>query len=117
MLVSTLTTVMSPIVNQEVNHKYFTKQQKVYYYLYKLETIVTMNGQYLVLLYLPILYSSQYITLSDAGHHSTRMRCYFHCKHNQVVDYFYDLVLDGAVIYAGDIPFWYIEQEGTYTEY
>ena len=32
------------------------------------------------------------------------------------IDYFNDPVTDGAVIYVGDIPFWYNEQEGMYTE-
>ena len=58
--------------------------------------------------------NSQYITLCDVGQHSTRMRCYFHCWHNHFFDYFHDPVLDGAVIYAGDIQFWYSEQEGMY---
>ena len=35
----------------------------------------------------------------------------------QFIDYFTDPVLDGAVIYAGDIPYQYNEQEGTYTEF
>ena len=61
--------------------------------------------------------SSKYITLSDAGKHSTRIRCYFHHQCNHLTDYFNDLVPDGAVIYAGDISFWHNEQEGMYTEF
>ena len=60
--------------------------------------------------------SSQYITLSDADPHSTRMIHYFHYQHKHFIDYLNDPVLDGAVIYAGDVPFWNDEQEGTYTE-
>ena len=55
-------------------------------------------------LHLPILDSSQYISLSDAGQHSTRMRSYFYCQLNCFTDYFSDPVPDGAVIYAGDFP-------------
>ena len=32
------------------------------------------------------------------------------------MDYFDDLVADGAVIYVGNILFWYSEKEGTCTE-
>ena len=76
-----------------------------------------------------ILDSSQYITFNDAGQHSTRMRNYFHCHQhftrmrnyfhhhcNHFIDNFDDPVLDGAVIYAGDIPFQDNEQGGMYTE-
>ena len=63
-----------------------------------------------------ILENSQYITLNDAGQHSTRMRCYFHSKQNCFLDYFDDSVPDGAVIYAGDILYKYSEKQGTYTE-
>ena len=42
---------MSPIVNQEAKQKYLIKQKEAYYYLYKLETIVMMKGQYLMQLY------------------------------------------------------------------
>ena len=68
-------------------------------------------------LYLLILDSSQYITLSDADQHSTRMRCHFHYQHNCFIDYFDDPVLYGAMIYAGDVLFKYDEQEGTCTEF
>ena len=63
-----------------------------------------------------ILDSSQYITLSDAEQHSTRMRCYFHYQYNHFMDYFNNPASDGVVIYAGDVPFWYDEQKGTCTE-
>ena len=53
----------------------------------------------------PIIEISQYITLSDAGQHSTRMMCYFHHRQSNFLDYFDDPVLDGIVIYAVDIPF------------
>ena len=66
-------------------------------------------------LYSLILDSSQYITLSEAGQHSTRIRFYFHSQFNCFMDYVNDPVLDGTVIYAGDILFWYNEHEGTYT--
>ena len=61
--------------------------------------------------------NSQCITLNDAGQHSTRMRCYFHCQCSCFIDYFDVTVLGGAGIYAGDIPFWYNKQEDTYTEF
>ena len=63
-----------------------------------------------------ILMNSQYITLSDIGQHSTRMRCHFHNQQNCFFDYFNDPVPDGALIYAVDIPFQYSEKEGTYTQ-
>ena len=66
-------------------------------------------------LHLLILDNSQHITLSDSGQHSTRLRCYFHHQCNFFIDYLNGPVLDGAVIYAGDIPLWYNEQEGTHT--
>ena len=68
-------------------------------------------------LHLPILDSPQYITISDAGQYSTGMMCYFHYQCNHFIDYFDDLFPDGAVVYAGNISFWYDEQEGTYTEF
>ena len=64
----------------------------------------------------PILDSSQYITLSDAGHHSTRMRCYFHYQCNHFIDCFDNPVPQDAVIYAGIVPFQH-EQEGKYTKF
>ena len=63
-----------------------------------------------------ILDKFQYITLSDAGQHSTRMMHYFHHQQNCFLDYFNDPVPGDAVIYVGNIPFWYSEREGTYTE-
>ena len=45
------------------------------------------------------------------------MHCYFYCLQSHFIDYIDDLVLDGAVICAGDVPFQYNEQEGTYTEF
>ena len=62
-------------------------------------------------LHLAILESCQYITLSDAGQHSTWIRCYFHCQCNCFIHYFDDPVPYGAVIYAEDIPFQYNEQD------
>ena len=44
------------------------------------------------------------------------MRCYFYCQYNLFLDCFDDHVLDGAVIYAGNIHFQYGKQEGIYTE-
>ena len=67
-------------------------------------------------LHLLILDSPQYITLSNASQHSTRMRCYFHYQRNGFIDYFDDPVPDCAVKYTRDIPFWYDKQEGAYTE-
>ena len=64
----------------------------------------------------PILKNSQYITLSDVGQHSTRIRCYFHSQQNHFLNYFHNPALDGAVIYVGDIPLWYSGKVGTYTE-
>ena len=52
-----------------------------------------------------ILENTQYITLSETGQYSTKMRCYFHCQCDHFIKYFYDPVLDAAVIYVGDIPF------------
>ena len=49
-------------------------------------------------LHSPIPDNFQYITLSDAGQHSsTSIRCYFH-QSNCLRDYFNDPVPDGAVI-------------------
>ena len=42
---------------------------------------------------------------------STRMQCCFLHKQNHFTGYFDDLVQDGAVICAGDVPFQYNEQE------
>ena len=58
----------------------------------------------------------QYITLSDVGHLSSRMKCFFHSQQNYLLDYFDYPVHDGAVIYAADTPFRYSEKEGMYTE-
>ena len=63
-----------------------------------------------------ILKNSQCITLSDMGQHSTSMTCYFHSKQNSFLDYFNESLPDGAVIYVGDIPFWYSEKEGMFAE-
>ena len=41
----------------------------------------------------------------------------FYHQHYCFIDYCDDCVPDGAVTYAGDILFWYNEQEGTYTEF
>ena len=64
-----------------------------------------------------ILDIHQNITLNDAGQHSVRMRYYFHYQCNCFIHYFDDPVPDGAVIHAGDFPFQYKEQEGTYTDF
>ena len=64
-----------------------------------------------------ILDSPQYITISDTGQHSTRMRCYFHSQHNHFIHFFNDPVPDGAVNYAGNIPFQYNEQDGTFMKF
>ena len=39
------------------------------------------------------------------------MKWYFYSKQNCFLDYFEDQGLDGAVIYAGDVPFQYNERE------
>ena len=43
------------------------------------------------------------------------MQCYFHHLQNCFIDYFDDPILDDPVIYAGDVPFQYKEQESMYT--
>ena len=48
-----------------------------------------------------------HLLILDAGQYSTRMRCHFHHQHNYFLDYIDDPVMDGAVIYAGDIPIFY----------
>ena len=53
----------------------------------------------------PFLDSPQYITLSDADQHSTRMRCYYCYQCNFFIDCFDDYVPYGVVIYAGDFLF------------
>ena len=45
------------------------------------------------------------------------MKCYFLYKQNCFLDYFKDPVLEGAVIYMGDIVFQYNEQEGKCTQF
>ena len=60
--------------------------------------------------------SSELITLSYASQNSTRMQCYFHHLWNHFINYLYHPVLDGAVIYTGDVPLKYNDQEGKYTE-
>ena len=35
----------------KIYHKYLSRQKEIYFYLYKLETIVMIKGQYLVMLY------------------------------------------------------------------
>ena len=59
----------------------------------------------LQILYSLILDSSKYITFSDAGQLSTRMRCYFHHVCSHFIDYFNDPVTDDAVTSAGDFLF------------
>ena len=63
-----------------------------------------------------ILDSPQYITICDAGQHSTKMRCYFHYQCNCFIDYFDDAVSDAAVMCTGYMPFQYNEQRDMYTE-
>ena len=46
-------------------------------------------------------------TGTNLSQNSTRMKCYFHHKQNCFLDYFKDPVLDGAVIYVGNVPFQY----------
>ena len=75
------------------------------------ETVSTWN------LHSPHKDSSVLVTLSDASQNSTKMQCYFHHLQNHFIDYVDDPVLDGAVIYAGDVPFQYNEQEGMYTKF
>ena len=48
---------------------------------------------------------------------SAKMKCYFHLKQNCFLGYFKEPVLDGAVIYVGDVPFQYIKRECMYTEF
>ena len=67
-------------------------------------------------LHSPILKKLQFIILSVAGQHSTRMRCCIHSQQNCFLDYFNDPVPDSAVTYTSDIPFLYSEREGMYTE-
>ena len=55
-------------------------------------------------LHLLILDGPQYITISDATQHATRMIYYFYYQCNHFIDYFDYPIPDGAVIYAGDIP-------------
>ena len=63
-----------------------------------------------------ILDSPQHTTLSVAGQHATRKRCYLYFQCNHFIDCINDPVPEGAVIYA-DALFWYDEQKGTYTEF
>ena len=56
--------------------------------------------------------TSELITLSDASQNSTRIQCYFHHLQDCFIDYFENPVLDGAIIYTGDVQFQYNEQEG-----
>ena len=65
----------------------------------------------------PITKNSPYIALSDVIQQYTKMRCYFHSHQNHFLDYISEHVLDGTVIFVGDILFWYSEREGTYTEF
>ena len=65
---------------------------------------------------LPILDSSQYISLSNAGQHS-RKRCCSNHQCNCFIDYFDDPIPDLAVIYTGDIPFQDNEKEGMHTTF
>ena len=44
------------------------------------------------------------------------MRCYFYPQQSHFLDNIDHPVLDGAVIYEGDIQFWYSEREGKDTE-
>ena len=67
-------------------------------------------------MHLLVLENSHYIPLSDAGQHSTRMRCHFCSQQNCVLDYFNNSAPDGKVIYAGDTPLQYAEKEGIYTK-
>ena len=110
----------SKLKNACMYDKDLTRQKEVCYYLYEVKTVQndqgTVSGTAILLnLLSPILENLQYITMGDAGQHSTRMRCYFHSQHH-FLDYS-DPVLDGAVIYAGDIPFWCSRKECTYTEF
>ena len=41
------------------------------------------------------------------------MKWYFHHKQKHFLDYFKDPILDGAVIYVGDVPFQYNEREAS----
>ena len=45
------------------------------------------------------------------------MKCYDDHIHHHFLDYFNDHILDDAVMYAGDIPFWYNKIEGRYSEF
>ena len=90
--------------------------------LYKSETYVTVKELYLMQLYHQICIHQywtalNYITHSDTDQQYTRMRCYFHYQHNCFIDYFNDPALDDAVIYAGDVPLQYDEQEGTHRDF
>ena len=61
--------------------------------------------------------TSELITLSDASHNLTRIQCYFYHLWNHLIDYVSNPVQDGVVIYTGNVPFQYNEQEGIYTEF
>ena len=61
--------------------------------------------------------NSGLITLSSVSQKSTKMQWYFYCLWNYFIDYFDNTALGGAVIYAGDVPFQYNEQEGRYREF
>ena len=84
---------MSHIVKQEENHKYKTERSL----LLPLQIGDISNSEgtipgatVLPNLHSPILVSPQYITLCDAGQHSTRMMCYFYYDHDCFINYFND---------------------------
>ena len=118
MSVSTLAIVMSPLVKQGEN-QFPDRTEGSLLVSLQIGDISYVEGTILGAkaspnLHLPNLGSPQCTTLSDAGQHYTRMRCYFHYQHNCFRDYFDDPVPDCTVIYTVDILFKYTEQEGMY---
>ena len=56
-------------------------------------------------------------TCTNHCQNSTRMKCSFHHKQNCFLDYFKDAVLDGAVIYVGDVLLQFKLGDSRYTEF
>ena len=53
----------------------------------------------------------------NLSQNSAKMKCYYHHKHHQFLDYFNNPIPDDAVIYENYIPFQYSEREGRYIEF
>ena len=56
-------------------------------------------------------------TSKNIRRNSARMKCYYHCKQNCLLDCFDDPIPDDTVIYMSDIPFQYNKREARYTEF